>query len=47
LTSAQIKKIFEASVIKKVVKVMGGYLEVKSTFIETNFILTVPCKNET
>ena len=44
LTPAQLKKIFEASVVKRVVKAMGGKLEARSTDRETNFRVTVPCK---
>jgi hypothetical protein len=34
----------ELSTLKRVVKAIGGKIEVKSDDIDTSFVLTVPCK---
>jgi hypothetical protein len=44
MSNLQLKKLKETSVIRRVVKSMGGRLEANSTEHETNFVLTVPCK---
>ena len=44
LTPALLKKIFEVSIVKRVVKAMGGKLEARSTERETSFSVTVPCQ---
>jgi len=41
LTSNQIAN--EMSILKRVIKAMGGKLEVKSIYTETNFIFSIPC----
>ena len=46
MTEAQIKIMLEASAINRVVKEMGGLLKVESSFIETSFTLSVPCKKD-
>jgi hypothetical protein len=46
MTEAQIKIMLKASAINRVVKEMGGLLKVESSFIETSFTLSVPCKKD-
>ena len=45
LTQTQIKEVWEASVLKRIVKAMGGKLECHASLYTTNFILTIPCKS--
>ena len=44
LHKKQIKSIFASSVLKSVLKAMGGKFEVHSRDRETNFTIKVPCK---